>query len=190
MLFSALAACAVAEPDDPCRDASERVGATACVLEVPTEEAWAHIAVADGQADAVRSAKYLSPARPDARLPTLFLDANTYPLHFELLADGFEELFPDLSPADYIDLILPLDDREFHAGRVSEFLDGGGARFGFTLWDDPDDPEGAIGREQVEAVHDALGARFGVGPLSFVPSSDRQSDDAATWTTDVPVFEP
>ncbi len=180
---------AVAPPDEPCVEASAQLQTTACVHAIPDAEAWLAVAVSGGLAEQVRATKYLVPARSGARLPTLFLDAHSFQLHFDLLSQAFGDRFGALSPAEYLDLILPAEDREFHAGHVTEYLAEGETVFGFTLWDDPSDPAGAISQSQLEQVHAALSPRFGLGSLHFVPSSSRQSVHAAGWQTDVPIWD-
>ena len=175
-----------AEDPGVCAEANDALGGEACVHAVPDGAAWEGVAPSSGLADQVRATKYLVPARGDARLPTLFLNAHTVQLHHDLLAEGFADRFPALSPADYLALILPVDGREFHAGTVTEYIDGDAAFYGFTVWDDPEVAPG-IDVAQVEAAHAGLSAAWGLDPLVFVPSSARQSADAAGWQTDVPI---
>ena len=191
----ALLALACPPPDEPpapevdvCADAAETLGYRPCAIAVPDEELWQGLTVPTGAVDQLRGTKFQVPARADARLPTLFLDANHFILHYELLITAFPELFPGLGTGGYLDLILDPVHREFYAGLISEYLlDDGSRLFGFSIWDDPADPDGAILLADAEATFAALSTAFGPAPLAFVPGNQRQAADAAGWSASFPI---
>jgi pyruvate, water dikinase len=165
----------------PCEDASARLGLRACVHEVPDEAAFTSITVPAGTVDQVRAGKHLAPAREDARLPTLFLDANNFPMHFDLMTEAFPDLFPGLSTSEYESLILYPKTREFYAGTLSLYVSGSDLVYGFTVWDDPADPSSTVTLADVTTAWTELQEEFGAGELSFVPSSSHQAEAASSW---------
>ncbi len=191
LLALLLTACPTDEPEpevDVCADAAEELGYRPCVIAVPDLQLWEDITVPTGLPGQLRATKYQVPARPDARLPTLFLDAGAFLLHYELLVTAFPDLFPGLGTGGYLDLILDPESREFYAGTVTEhLLDDGSRLFGFVIWDDPADPDGAITLADAEATYAALQEVFAPEPLAFVPSNNRQAADAAGWDASFPI---
>ncbi|MGE5783979.1 MAG: hypothetical protein ACM3ZE_05280 [Myxococcales bacterium] len=101
----------------------------ACVCRVTDAELWTKLSVRVMQGDAIRGTKYTLPAKTGARLPGLFTDANTFPLHLEFLQRAFPDAFANLSGAEYSRLIFDPSQREFFAGvhcRVLNRWSGGG----------------------------------------------------------------
>lgn len=186
-------ACPTSEPTpepevDVCADAAEVLGYRPCVIAVPDQELWEGITVPTGAVDQLRGTKFQVPARADARLPALLLDANAFLLHYQLLVTAFGDLFPGLGTGGYLDLILDPEAREFYAGTLSEYLlDDGSRLWGFSIWDDPSDPDGAITLADAEATFAALDAIFAPTPLVFVPSNNRQASDSAGWDASFPI---
>ena len=104
----------------PCERAEARLGKPVCVHRVADPVTWAEISISGG-AEALWVTKYLVPARDDARLPTLFMDAHAYPLHYDFLVEAFGELFAGMSRDQYLYLILNSTGREMFAGLVLEY---------------------------------------------------------------------
>lgn len=165
----------------PCEEAEDRLGHSVCVHEVADGDAWATIAVGP-VADVWKTAKYLAPARDDARLSVLFADAHEYTLHYDVLVDAFPADFPDLSPTEYLALVQPAD-RELLAGAIEERADG----FSFTILDDPADPATTVDLAAATRAYDELSSAFLVGDLSFRPSTDPQRAAAAGWDAPFPI---
>lgn len=165
-----------------CEEAAARVGHGACALELPDVAAWTAVSVANSQRrDTRRVGKYLAPTGPGAPLPTLFLDANYYALHFCLLKQAFAPQFPSFSFAQYQQLVYRRAGREMIAGSIYEFIgDDLPVRYGFTV-ETPDDPGELLNEPEVYAIAHQLGARFGAGQLGFVPASAAQQGKALGW---------
>lgn len=128
--------------------------------------------------DQIRSAKYLLPARADARLPPLFLNGARHPLHYDFLVEVFPELFPTLTPKDYLRLLFDAEVRELVVGSVTQYRRReGGKRWGFTISGDPAQP-GFITCDDVRAVHGELKRRLpDARDLGVAPSDQQQLAD-------------
>lgn len=171
-----------ATPDETaCAEAEARLGYRACVPRVPDEDTFTGITVASSSVDQLRVGKYLVPAVDDARVPPVFLDVNTFPLHYDFLVAAFPDLFPGLTTAEYQDLVLYPATREFYGGTVSLYLDDDGAWYGFTVWDDPADAASTVTMEQVAAAWEQVQERFEIGELAWVPNSTAQQEAALDW---------
>ncbi|MEE2829636.1 MAG: PEP/pyruvate-binding domain-containing protein [Myxococcota bacterium] len=174
-------------PPDLCEEAAARLGMRVCVLEVTDEAGWESLTLPAAATDQVRATKYSVPARPDARLPTLFMDAHAFVLHYDFLLHSFGDLFGGLTTTEYLSLILEPSQREMYAGNISEYLLEDESRlYGFTVWEEPGNPETAIGLADVEAAWAALVPAFDLVPLAYVPSTQRQRLDAASWADQAP----
>ena len=165
-----------------CDEAAARVGHSACALTLPDLAAWTAVSVAASQRrDTRRVGKYLAPIGPDAPLPTLFLDANYYALHFCLLKHAFAPQFPNFSFAQYQQLVYRRADRSMVAGTIYEFIgDDLPVRHGFTV-ETPDDPGELLDEPEVYAIARQLRERFGPGELGFVPATAAQQGKALGW---------
>jgi hypothetical protein len=157
-----------AAPRDPCQQASARLGRSVCVVAVPDRHAWEQLTV--GQ---IPWTRYLVPARPDARLPVLFSDSQTFEYHFDLLATGFAPLFPGLDHDEAARLLYNPRHREFYAGNVQERARG----FEFSVEEVAGAP---VSRDEVIAVWTALARAFGVGELAFAPMGP-QAEAVKGW---------
>lgn len=178
----------VAECDE-CLAAKERIGRRACVCRITDEELWNQVTIRVLQGDAIRGTKYTLPAKPSARLPGLFTDANAFTLHLDFLQQAFPDSFANLSGPDYLRLIFDPRQREFYVGSIAEYLIGGEVvLYGFTIWDDPADPTSTVDCAQARNVYQQLDARFDLTPLAFVPSSLNQRNALANC--DLPSFDP
>jgi hypothetical protein len=141
---------------------------------VVDDEAWRSISTAVMAVDQVRSAKYLLPARSDARLPPLLMNAARHELHFEFLVQVFPQLFPGLSAREYLGLLFDPARREFMAGSVTEYRTAEGSmRFGFTVSGDPS-TTGSITCDDVQSAHKQLLPRLPADELWAVPSEREQ----------------
>lgn len=161
-------------PETQCAEASARAGALECAHRIESTARWEELTVPALAVDQVRSTKYLLPARSDARLLPLFLNASRYELHYELLVHAFPELFPGLTTRQYNDLLFEPKLREFYAGAVTEYrLPEGGTAFGFTLAGDPSTP-GRFDCGDVKRVRAQLLQRLPVHELAAVPSDREQ----------------
>ncbi len=172
---------------DMCADAEARLGHVVCAHAIPDEVTWTRMSVGGAwRADARRTGKYLVPAIRDARLPTVFADANTYPLHYCLMARGFEPLFPGFTPSDYARVVLSSSAREYYGGSVFELavpLESG-VRFTFIIETLGHENE-LLSTEQIHEVYRQLADRFGAGVLAYMPYGEAQTVQAEAWS-DVP----
>jgi hypothetical protein len=146
--------------------------------------------VAPGQPlRALSATKYTLPARDDARLPGVFLDANAFTLHYDFLRESFPDRFGDLDTREYLTLIQDPEAREFYAGSISDFPLGGAAvLYGFTIWDDPGDVATTITCAEAQEAYALLDPLIDLMPLAFVPSSSNQRD--MLEGCDVPSYDP
>jgi len=170
-----------------CSDAEALLGYAPCVHRVPDEDTFTAVTIASSSVDQLRVGKYLTPARDDSRLPALFMVVEVFSLHYEFLITAFPDLFAGLSTAEYSQLILYPDTREFYAGTHSLYLDSEGMFYGFTVWDDPSDPSSTVTVDDVASAWEALQARFPLGELYWVPNSSAQLDAAAGWDAPFPI---
>jgi hypothetical protein len=80
-----------------CFDAAERVGQRVCVHELHELAVWDSLSIGtSARAGWRKIGKYLAPAIPEAPLPVVFNDATRYRLHYCMLKQGFQPLFPAL----------------------------------------------------------------------------------------------
>lgn len=164
------------EASTPCSEAEARLGVRVCVHAVDAE-VWPEVAVAVDLVDQVRAAKYLVPARADARLPALVMDVHAHELHFQFLIKAFAELFAGLDPAGYEALISDPARREFFAGPITEYRTADDGRvFGFVAWDPQTDLASTLTCDQFKALHAALAEMVTAGPLAAVPTGDLQRE--------------
>ena len=140
MLFSAVALISCGSPypeEGPCKEASQQIGVLACVHSIPDRDRWDEISVPAGAVDQLSATKYLMPADNNDPLEPLFINVNEVMLHYDLLTQGFPDLFPGLTQMDYIHLVTSGPDRPYYAGNLTEYIDRDDTFFGFTVWDDP-----------------------------------------------------
>ncbi len=168
--------------DDECAGAAVRLGHSVCAHTLDDEAQWNRLSIGGGPVSAGtrRYGKYLMPSSPDARLPTLFSDANYYRLHYCLMSTGFAPLFPGLTTADHAQLLLSRSGREFFAGATYEFEPGSAAAYGFTI-ETVGRPEEQLTVDEVYDVHRELQDRFALGELAYVPVGAMQLAAAAKW---------
>ena len=169
------------EIETACAEASEALGYSACVNRVPDEDTFTEVTIASSAIDQLRVGKYLAPATDDARIPTAFIDVDAFSLHYDFLITAFPDLFSGLSTAEYEQLTTARETREFFAGTLSLYIDGSDFFYGFTVWDDPEDAASVPNLEEVTTAWQHLQDRFDIGDVVFVPSSEDQAIEAATW---------
>jgi pyruvate,water dikinase len=164
-----------------------------CVHEVPNASTWNSITYEAAAVDQERSTTYLVPATDDARLPALFVDATAFEspeqsLHYKFLTESFPE-FRFLDYAEYLELVLDPERREWFAGGMTEYLVPGQDRvFGFTAWDLGTNADATISCEQFQDLYDVLDGRLRVGDVAAVPANDLQREVLASC--DVPSYDP
>jgi hypothetical protein len=162
------------DPETACAAASARTGGLACLHVVADQVAWQQLSVPLQAVDQVRAAKYMVPARSGARLPPLLINASRYDLHYDFLIEAFPELFPSLTPKQYLELLFEPERREYLVGAVTEYrMPGADTRFGFTVAGDPKQP-GFITCADVQAARELLLSRLPVRELAAVPSDTDQ----------------
>jgi hypothetical protein len=166
LMLVALVSAGAGAAGNPCAEASKRSGRRVCVGEIPSRALFDTLVIGLK----LRFTRYLVPARSDARLPVLFLDANTYEFHQDLMGKGFPDLFPGLDARGYARLALNPARREFYAGNVVRHTETGA--YGFTV---EEVPSGPINPDDVERVWRLIKDRFRAGPLSFEPSDEQRS---------------
>ncbi len=115
------------------------------------------------------------------------MDANVYTLHYDLLAEAFDELYPGLSHEEYLAMILNPSARELYAGSITEYVVNDSELFGFTVLDDPADSATTVTYEQTLEVYRELDARFDLDVLAFVPATNNQRKAAADWDAEFPI---
>ena len=179
-----------AQPDCAlCAEAEARLGYRACVCRITDVELWSSLVLRLGSPFELSATKYTLPARDDARLPGVFMDANAFTLHYDFLHESFPDRFGDLDTREYLTLIQDPEAREFYAGSISDYPLGGAAvLYGFTIWDDPGDAATTITCAEVEEAYAMLDSLVDLLPLAFVPSSSNQRD--MLEGCDVPSYDP
>ncbi|MFT5682705.1 MAG: pyruvate,water dikinase [Myxococcota bacterium] len=170
------------DTETACAEASALLGYSACVNRVPDEDTFTEVTIASTAVDQLRVGKYLAPANDDARIPTSFIDVDAFSLHYDFLITAFPDLFSGLSTAEYEQLTISPATREFYAGTLSLYIDGSSFFYGFTVWDDPEDSSTVPTLEDVTIAWQQLQDRFDIGDVAFVPSSEDQINEAATWS--------
>lgn len=171
-----LAACSSTDPTT-CAEAAVRLGRQVCVHAIDDRATWTDIALPTDAIDQEGATTWLVPAHADARLPTLFVDANAFEdpeqsLHFKFLSEAFPEL--GIASYDrYLELTLHSATREWFGGSLTEYVAPDRASvFGFTVSDNgADDPLTCAGLLVVQAE---LARRVALGALAFVPSGELQ----------------
>lgn len=171
-----------------CEAAQARLGHRSCVCRIPDQALWAGITVPLGSPFQLRATKYTLPAREDARLPGVFVDSNTFLLHYDFMRESFPDLFGSLNTRDYLGMIQTVG-REFYAGDLTEYVLGGQAvLFGFSIVDNPADPATTTSCAQARDAYAMLAARIDLVPLAYVPSTANQRK--AMVGCDVPSYDP
>ena len=181
-----LAACGPTTPPPPldesaCSDASARLGETVCLHRIETRAHWDTVATDADVVDQDKTTKYLVPVSDAEALPTMFVNANVYALHYDFLREVFPELFGTMTWEQYAAMLVDLDVRRYFGGNVSEYIEvDGSRRFGFIVWDRPEQLASTVTYEEVLAVWTELQDRFRLGALMFAPNSSNQRAAATT----------
>jgi hypothetical protein len=140
----------------------------ACIEAVPDESAWESISVPEGHHELVRSTKYFLPWRNDVRIPTSFLDANTW-----ITMVSFREPVASANPLHMLFATVFLTttppwnaytgaDREAVTGNFFELApEGQGRSYGYTVHD-----PAFLSCDQQKQVHQEIRAAFALGPLN------------------------
>jgi pyruvate, water dikinase len=174
---------------DLCSAAQARLGYRACVCRIPDVTTWASLTIPLGTPFELRATKYSLPARADARLPAVFVDANAFSLHYDFMRVSFPDVFGALTTRDYLAMIQDARQRELFAGDITEYVLGGQAvLYGFSIVDDPADPATTTTCEQARAAYAMLDAHVDLVPLAFVPSTANQRQ--AISGCDIPSYDP
>ncbi|MEZ4316010.1 MAG: PEP/pyruvate-binding domain-containing protein [Myxococcota bacterium] len=168
--------------DSTCDEANARLGVIACVHRVRDEAEWRTIARPADPVDQESITKWARPYGPDSPLPeTLFLNSNTYPLHYEMLGDAFPDRFPGLTLEDYSVMVLDPERKVLSSGNLALYDGPDGRFYGFTVWDDRTRPERTVTYDEVLDSWLDLNERFEPDELVFVPNTGLQAENAATW---------
>lgn len=169
--------------EDLCEMAAQRVGHGVCSHAIADDRAWNASSIPfAGRGDVKRLSKYLVPVEPNSPLPPTFSDTNFYRLHFCMLQEAFEPIFPGYRYADYNWDVYFRERRRMFAGSIYELSgEGLAAPFAFLI-ETPQDAEELLTEEEVYTVYQRLQARFGAGELAYLPYSEAQIERAATWT--------
>ncbi len=190
-LLPLLALLGCREPTASCDAANERLGVEACVNEVPDLETWERITLLSEAVDQHRITKWAMPwdgAGRQSPLPeTVFLNSNTYELHWQMLGDAFPAEFPGLTLAGYSRMVLDPRVKTLQSGNLLQLADpvsGQPERWGFTIWDDRTQPELTLTYEEALAVFEELDPRFAPDSLAFVPNTPLQEENAARWVAE------
>lgn len=169
--------------EDLCDMAAERVGHGVCSHTIADDSAWNASSIPfASRGDVKRLSKYLIPVEPNSPLPPTFSDTNFYRLHFCMLQEAFEPIFPGYRYADYNWDVYFRERRRMFAGSIYEFSgEDVAAPFAFLI-ETPQDPDELLTEEEVYTVYRRLQDRFGAGELAYLPYSAGQIERAATWT--------
>lgn len=164
-----------------CAEAAARLGYSACVHTVPDDTVFNSVTISSSSVDQLRVGKYLVPANENAVLPGLFLDVNSFQLHYDFLTQAFPDDFSGLTNEQYQSLILYPDTRVYYGGTYSLYLSTEGYFYGFTVWDDPAEESATVTEADVTAVYTELMRRWGLDDLRWVPNSSNQEAAALGW---------
>lgn len=166
----------------PCDDVNESLGLTVCVHGIPDQPAWEEISGEGNTDDVERLASYMTPAVDDAPLPTLFVNQNLFPLHYDMLTQAFPDLYAGMTWEEYGEMVAGAD-RTYFAGDISQRInDDGSTWYSFILWEKPSQIETTPTLEQVTTAWQQLTERFQIGALTFVPYTEAQEASVAGWT--------
>ena len=190
ILFGLLAACTTPAVTGPCDDANARLGVLACVHSVPDDVMWWVVSGSSTTGDVTRLASYMTPATDAAPLPTLYVNQNLFPLHYDLLTQAFPDLYAGLTWDQYGELVAG-PDRTYLAGDLSAHRDDDGSVwYGFVVWERAAEADTTVTLAQVTAAYDAITETFGVAPVSWVPYTENQEAAAQSWgETPFPIRE-
>lgn len=169
--------------EDLCEMAAQRVGHGVCSHAIADDSEWNASSIPfASRADVKRLSKYLVPVEPNSPLPPTFSDTNFYRLHFCMLQEAFEPIFPGYRYADYNWDVYFRERRRMYAGSIYEFSgEDVAAPFAFLI-ETPQDAEELLTEEEVYTVYRRLQDRFGPGELAYLPYSAAQIERATTWT--------
>jgi pyruvate,water dikinase len=163
------------------------MGALACVHLIPDQDLWETLTMRAPAVDQLRTTKYLLPVDPVPEMTPLFLNLNVVTLHYDLMSQGFPDVFPGLTRLDYIGLVTDGPERPYLAGNLTQYIDKDSAFFGFVVWDDPARDDATLTQTQAQLAYDTLSQRFDLAPLTFVPSTEAQRLAAASWNVNFPI---
>lgn len=171
------------EHGDMCSEAEARLGHSACRHTVDDPTTWTLLSIGHGKEAAFsRAAKFLVPAVPNARLPTVFGDTNWYRSHHCLMARAFEPRFPGLDYEGYKELVIYGDTREYYGGTINELSEPGpeGQRYVFTV-ETLALPEELLGHDRIYDVYRQLQDRFGLEGLHYIAGAPIHLDEIDAW---------
>ena len=184
MLLLALGCDPAEEVDGPgaCEAASERIGDLVCADRIDDRDTWKALSTEAGVVDQDRTVKYLVPVEDSLPVPTAFVNSQRYELHYDFLREAFPESYGMLQWNDYVAMIIDPSLRAYYGGNVGEYVENDGSkRFGFIVWDNPQDASTTTTYEEVLFTWRTLQAAFGLCDLMFVPWSENQRAAAETW---------
>ncbi len=175
---------------DPCLLAESRLGESVCSTALTTELDFDLLSVTDASNVSISNiAKYFVPASSDAPLPTLLINAQRYPLHYDFLTNVFSEYYAGLTAEQYETMVLDSDHRDYYVGALLRFVEPCGTiRYGFTVEQDLEnfDP---LSMEQLVFIHDRLEAVLPYTDLMFYPSNSEEEQLASSWLhNELPVY--
>ena len=173
---------ACSEHGDMCFDAAERVGQRVCVHELHDLAVWDSLSIGtSARAGWRKIGKYLAPAIPEAPLPVVFNDATRYRLHYCMLKQGFQPLFPGFAYPDYNAFVYYRDSRKMFAGNIVELTgDDLAVPFGFTV-ETPDAAAELISEAEAYSIYRQIQDRFHLGDVGYIPSGAAQEAAAMAW---------
>lgn len=169
--------------DDFCSDAEARVDHSVCEHAIETPDTFTVLSIGHGKNAALsRAVKFLVPAVPNARLPTVFADTNWYRSHHCLMARGFEPYFPGLSYPGYQELVFDRTTREYYGGTLSELSvpDPSGIQYVFTV-ETRDLEAELLSTDQIYGVYRQLQDRVGIGSIAYTTDAPIHLEQAMAW---------
>ncbi|MBW1806823.1 MAG: hypothetical protein JRJ87_01430 [Deltaproteobacteria bacterium] len=158
-------------------------------LELIVSEADFELIAKSGQT--TTATKYMLPVDNDIRfLPLVFQNSKRFNLHIEFLIAVFVELFGELTPADYLQLIYNRATRTYYSGgiqRIDDIIEG--RLYGFNAWTDLSDPVEQLELKEIRKIYQAIKAEFGPEKLVYMPTDNLAIEKARSWISpDFPVY--
>ncbi len=152
-----------------------------------SDTAWTTISKVAPAKDQERIAKHMVPMRgTQTALRPLLANSSAFDLHSDFLAETFPDEFEGLDQEGYRELVLGVD-RPFASGNLVELTAtgaSGGSRWGFVVWDTPNQADQTVSLAQAEQVFEALSPMveaLSAEPLVFIAYTDNQRQAAEDW---------
>ncbi|MEE9383860.1 MAG: PEP/pyruvate-binding domain-containing protein [Nannocystaceae bacterium] len=168
-----------------CEEAGDRLGFAPCYAWLD-RGTWLDVRVPSVSPDRPYSAKFLVAKSHASRLATVFISSR-YELHQHFLTRAFPQIFPDLTPGQYADLVLREESAEFYSGSIAEYRLNGTRVYGYHILRDASAGD-AHDCAAFRLIQAELEQRFVFAHPLLVPATESERDAAASCA--VGSFEP